>query len=75
MPADRSDNLGLVPILRIAGEVFLGQFSGGRMLSGELIANEGVLRHYFPFALSPRCADCKSARCRPIIRARNLPIS
>src|SRR5450432_1117394 len=45
-------NLGLIPILRIAGEVFLGQFSGGGMLSGELLANEGVLRHYFHFAVS-----------------------
>jgi ATP-dependent exoDNAse (exonuclease V) beta subunit len=34
-----------VNAFRIAGEVFLGQFSGGRMLSGELLANEGVSGH------------------------------
>ena len=40
-------DLGLVSILRVAFEIFLGQFPGGRMLLGELFPNEGVSGHGF----------------------------
>jgi hypothetical protein len=57
-------NLGLVPLLRIAGEVFLGQFSGGRMLSGELVADERISGHRAIEARS-ELAGNQSGRSRP----------
>jgi hypothetical protein len=38
-------DLGLVPILRVALEIFVGQFPGGRVLLGKFLANEGVSGH------------------------------
>jgi hypothetical protein len=39
-------DLGLVPVLRVAFEIFPGVFSGGRLLLGELLADEWIFGHH-----------------------------
>jgi hypothetical protein len=54
-------DLGLISILRAPLETLLGEVSGGCTFLGELLADEGVFRHFW----SGQCRNLQNLWCSP----------